>query len=93
MKTHFSDIYNKTKALLEGEDIEDQDAATGDLDDAVSQAKEAKKHVEGSVSTDKGTQAPKPKTGTMESLDDTVSQAKKQLNMLKEVKLVELVLD
>jgi hypothetical protein len=34
------------------------------------------KHVEGSVSTDKGTQAPKPKTGTMESLDDTVSQAK-----------------
>ena len=69
----FNDIYTKTKALLEGEDIEDQDASEGDLNKAVSVAKEAKKDIQGSVSNDKGTQAPKPKTG---DLDDVVSQAK-----------------
>lgn len=68
----FNDIYTKTKALLEGEDIEDQDASEGDLDKAVSVAKEAKKDIEGSTSDDKGTQAPKAKTG---DLDDVVSQA------------------
>ena len=68
----FSDIYAKSKVLLEGEDIEDQDAKEGDLDDAVSQAKEAKKDIEGSTSDDKGTQAPAAKTG---DLDDAVSQA------------------
>lgn len=68
----FNDIYTKTKALLEGEDIEDQDASEGDLDKAVSVAKEAKKDIEGSTSDDKGTQAPKAKTG---DLDDAVSQA------------------
>lgn len=71
----FNDIYNKTKSLLEGEDIEDQDAPEKDAGKVVSQSKEAKKHVEGSVSNDKGTQAPKPKTGSMESLDDAKSQA------------------
>lgn len=68
----FSDIYAKSKVLLEGEDIEDQDAKEGDLGDAVSQAKEAKKDIEGSTSDDKGTQAPAAKTG---DLDDAVSQA------------------
>ena len=72
----FGDIFNKTKALLEGEDIEDQNAPEKDADKVISQAKEAKKDVEGSVSTEKGTQAPAPKTGSMESLDDAKSQAK-----------------
>jgi hypothetical protein len=72
----FGDIYKKTKVLLEGEDIESQDAPEKDADESVNYAKEAKKHVEGSVSTDKGTQAPKPKTGSMESIDDAKSQAK-----------------
>ena len=40
----FGDIWNKTKTLLEGEDT-------------MSQAPEAKKHVEGSVATDKKTEA------------------------------------
>lgn len=71
----FGDILNKTKALLEGEDIESQDAPEKDADKVISQAKEAKKDVEGSVSNEKGTKAPAPKTGSMESLDDAVSQA------------------
>jgi hypothetical protein len=83
----FSDIWGKTKTLLEGEDIEDSDAKEGDLDDAVSNAPEAKKHVHmGSASTDKGTQAPAPKTGSMESLDDVKShapEAKKHVHMGK----------
>jgi hypothetical protein len=81
----FSDIWGKTKTLLEGEDIEDSDAKEGDLDDAVSNAPEAKKHVHmGSASTDKGTKAPAPKTGSMESLDDVKKQApeaKKHVHM------------
>jgi hypothetical protein len=72
----FGDIYAKSKILLEGEDIESQDAPEKDADDSVNYAKEAKKHVEGSVSNDKGTQAPKPKTGSMESIDDAKGQAK-----------------
>jgi hypothetical protein len=72
----FSDVLKKTKILLgESEEIEDQTASEGDLDDAVGIAKEAKKHVEGSVSTDKGTEAPAPKKGAAESLDKAVSQA------------------
>jgi len=69
----FGDIWNKSKQLLgEGEDIESADATEGDLDKAVSQSPEAKKHVEGSVSTDKGTKAPKAKVG---DLDKAVSQS------------------
>ncbi len=65
----FSDILAKTKRLLgESEDIEDEDAKEGDADDAVKSAPEAKKHIEGSVSTDKGTQAPKPKNGEWEEI-------------------------
>jgi hypothetical protein len=73
----FNDIYVKTKALLEGEDIEDQDASEGDLNKAVSIAKEAKKDIQGSVSNDKGTQAPKPKTG--ESVKSQAPEAKKDV--------------
>jgi hypothetical protein len=72
----FGDIWKKTKKLLgESEEIEGADAAEGDLDDAVNQAPEAKKHVEGSVSTEKGTKAPAPKTGDMASLDKVVKHA------------------
>jgi hypothetical protein len=71
----FGDIWNKSKTLLEGEEIEDADAKEGDLDDAVSKAPEASKHVEGSVSSDKGGVAPAPKTGSLESLDNAKSHA------------------
>ena len=70
----FSDIWGKTKVLLgESEDIESTTAPEGDLDDAVSPAKEAKSHIEGSTSTDKGTQAPTPKEDEWEDAD--ISQA------------------
>jgi len=62
----FADIYAKTKKLLsETEDIEGQTAdSEGEWDDAgITQAADAKKHVQGSVSTEKGTQAPAPKEG------------------------------
>lgn len=68
----FSNIYNKTKVLLEGEDIESAKAKTGNLEDIKKKSPEATKHVEGSVSKDKGTQAPAPKTG---DLDDAVNHA------------------
>lgn len=71
----FTDIYAKTKALLEGEDIDGQTAPEKKTDEKLTQAKEAKKDIEGSTSDDKGTQAPKAKTGTMDSFDDAKSQA------------------
>ena len=83
----FNDIYNKTKSLLEGEDIEDQDAPEKDADKVVSQSKEAKKHVEGSVSNDKGTQAPKAKTGSMDDAKSQAPEAKKHVEGSVETKL------
>lgn len=68
----FGDIWNKTKTLLEGEDIESAKAKTGNLEDIKKKAPEATKHVQGSVSKDKGTQAPSAKEG---DLDDAVSHA------------------
>jgi hypothetical protein len=68
----FGDIWNKTKTLLEGSDIESAKAKTGNLEDIKKKAPEATKHVEGSVSKDKGTQAPAAKEG---DLDDAVSHA------------------
>ena len=68
----FGDIYNKSKVLLEGADIESVKAKTGNLEDIKKKAPEATKHVQGSVSKDKGTQAPAAKEG---DLDDAVSQA------------------
>ena len=67
----FSDVYSKTKKLLgESEDIEGQEAEKeAPFEDAdVKQAPEAKEHIEGSTSTDKGTQAPTPKTGEWEKI-------------------------
>ena len=68
----FGDIWNKTKALLEGENIESAKAKTGEWDDVTKKAPEATKHVQGSVSKDKGTKAPAAKEG---DLDDAVSYA------------------
>ena len=68
----FGNIWNKTKTLLEGEDIESAKAKTGNLEDIKKKAAEATKHVQGSVSKDKGTQAPAAKEG---DLDDAVSHA------------------
>ena len=69
----FGDIWNKSKKLLgESEDIEDADVIDGtaeSLDDAVNHAPEAKKHVEGSVSTDDGTDVPAPKKGEWEKIN------------------------
>jgi hypothetical protein len=58
--------------LKEGEDIESVKAKTGNLEDIKKKAPEASKHIQGSVSKDKGTQAPSAKEG---DLDDAVSHA------------------
>jgi hypothetical protein len=68
----FTDIWTKTRDLMEGEDIESVKAKTGNLEDIKKKAPEATKHVQGSVSKDKGTQAPAAKEG---DLDDAVSHA------------------
>ena len=78
----FTTIYNKTKKLMEMEDIEGQDAEKeGPFEEAdINQAPEAKKHVEGSVSTDKKTQAPKPKEGFWDKISmPQSSEAKKHV--------------
>ena len=77
----FSNIWDKSKNLFEeSEDIEDVKAKEGDLDDAVKVAKEATEHVEGSVSTDKGTQAPAPKEGHWEDkVKGQAAEAKKHI--------------
>ena len=56
-------------------------AKEGDLDDAVSHAPEAKKHVEGSVSTEKGTKAPAPKNGNWEDVKKKSADATKHVTL------------
>ena len=75
----FTNVWSKTKSLLEGEDIEDETAAEGDLNKAVKHAPEAKKHVEGSVSTEKGTKAPAAKTGNLEDIKKSAPEATKHV--------------
>jgi hypothetical protein len=78
--SQFANIWSKSKQLLgESEDIEDETAETGDLDDAVKVAPEAKKHVGGSVSTDKGTKAPNPKKGEWEDITKKAPEATKHV--------------
>lgn len=84
----FADIYAKTKSLLEGEDIEDQDAEKeANWDEAgIKQAPEAKKHVEGSASTEKGTKAPSPKTGHWEdNVKGEAPEAKKHVTLKENI--------
>jgi hypothetical protein len=75
----FTNVWAKTKTLLEGEDIEDETAAEGDLNKVVKHAPEAKKHVEGSVSTEKGTKAPAAKTGNLEDIKKSAPEATKHV--------------
>jgi hypothetical protein len=79
----FADIFAKTKRLMEMEDIEGQEAEKeAEFDDTdVKHAPEAKKHIQGSVSTDKGTQAPKPKEGFWDKISvPQASEAKKHVD-------------
>ena len=71
----FSDIWKKSIVLVEGENIEGKKAPEKKTDEKKSQAGEAKKHVEGSTSTDKGTKAPAAKTGSADSLEKVKKQA------------------
>jgi hypothetical protein len=71
----FSDIWKKSIVLIEGEDIESQKAPVKKTDEKVAQAGEAKKHVKGSSTTDKGTKAPAAKTGSADSLEKVKKQA------------------
>ena len=71
----FSDIWKKSVILIEGEDIESQKAPEKKTDEKVAQSGEAKKHIEGSVSTDKGTKAPAAKTGSADSLEKVKTHA------------------
>ena len=71
----FSDIWKKSQVLIEGEDIESQKAPVKKTDEKVAQAGEAKKHVKGSETTDKGTKAPAAKTGSADSLEKVKKQA------------------
>jgi len=71
----FDTSYKTIKNLFENENIEGHTAKEGDLNKAVKKAPEAQKHIQGSVSKDKGTKAPAPKTGNMKSLQTVKSQA------------------
>jgi hypothetical protein len=71
----FGKIWDKTKLLMEAEEMEGKKAPEKKTDMKVSQAADAKKHVEGSVSTDKGTKAPAAKTGSADSLEKVKKQA------------------
>lgn len=79
----FTDVWNKTKKILcEEDDIESVTAPVKDADSVVNVAKEAKKHIEGSVAQKKDGTAPAPKKGTMDSIDSAVSiapEAKKHI--------------
>lgn len=82
----FTDIWKKTRTLMEMEDIEDADAKEGNWDEiSVPQAADAKKHIEGSVSTEKGTKAPKPKTGEFEKIKKHAPEATKHVTMKESV--------
>ena len=78
----FSEIWDKTKKLMnEVEENEGDDAENGDWDDAItSQAPDAKKHVQGSASGEKGTQA-SAKTGHLDkAITKQAAEAKAHMN-------------
>ncbi len=74
----FDEIWKKTKAIMEAEDIDEYPAKEGDFDDAVGHAKEASEDVEGTVPTDKKTDA-KPKTGELDKMKPQAKEAKKHI--------------
>lgn len=79
----FADIWAKAKKILsEEEDIEDVTAPEEDTagDSGITQAPEAKKDIEGSASTDDGTNVPAPKTGEWDKIAITQApEAKKHV--------------
>jgi len=77
----FGDIWSKTRQLMEMEEIEGQDAEKeAEFDKAdVKHAAEAKKHIQGSVSTEKGTKAPAPKTGNFDEVKKSAPEATKHV--------------
>ena len=76
----FGDIWNKTKNLItEAEEIESAKADEGNWDEETIKAPEATKHIEGSTSTDKGTQAPKAKEGDANKAVSQAAEAKKHV--------------
>ena len=88
----FNDIWKKTKMLMEMEDIEDADAKEGNWDEInVPQAADAKKHVEGSVASEKKTEAPNPKTGEFEKIKKHAAEATKHVTMKESVEEEEVV--
>jgi hypothetical protein len=75
--TKFSDIWEKTKSLMEAE--EDENVEEG-WDESMPHAAEAKKHVEGSVAKGKEHQAPKPSEGHWEEAKPAhAAEAKKHV--------------
>ncbi len=78
----FGDIWSKTKSLMEMEEIEGQDAEKeAEFDKAdVKHAAEAKKHVEGSVASEKKTEAPAPKTGNFDEVKKSAPEATKHVD-------------
>jgi hypothetical protein len=88
----FNDIWKKTKMLMEMEDIEDADAKEGNWDEIkVPHAADAKKHVEGSVASEKKTEAPNPKTGEFEKIKKHAAEATKHVTMKESVEEEEVV--
>ncbi len=88
----FNDIWKKTKMLMEMEDIEDADAKEGNWDEfKVPHAADAKKHVEGSVASEKKTEAPNPKTGEFEKIKKHAAEATKHVTMKESVEEEEVV--
>jgi hypothetical protein len=80
----FGDIWNKSKVLLgESEDMEGVNATEGNWGDKTKKAPEATKHVEGSTSKDKGTQAPKAKEGNPDDAKSQAAEAKKHVSTKK----------
>lgn len=78
----FTDSLKKSRILLgESEEIEGTDAEKeAPFEEAgVKQAPDAKKHIEGSTSTDKGTTAPKPKQGDIDKAVTSAPEAKKYI--------------
>ncbi len=76
----FNDIWNKTKKLMNEVEDNDGGAEEDEWDDAItSQAPEAKKHVQGSVASSKGTQVT-AKTGNLEdAIKSQAPEAKKNM--------------
>jgi hypothetical protein len=76
----FGDIWSKTKALMtEAEEIESAKADEGHWEEETITSSEATKYVEGSASTDKGTEAPAAKEGDLNKAVKVAPEAKKHV--------------